>query len=88
MTRHQGESNELFISLLMDSLNKKEREKKEEGKRDKLRQMGGGGGGGEWYLKSNSGIVVRRKQWAFMLRTQTCPTCCHTEGPGLYKTLH
>lgn len=37
MTRHQGESNELFIRLLMDSLNKKEREKKEEGKRDKLR---------------------------------------------------
>lgn len=41
MTRHQGESNELFIRLLMDSLNKKGIEKKEEGKRDKLRRGGG-----------------------------------------------
>lgn len=84
MTRHQGESNELFIRLLMDSLNKKEREKKEEGKRDKLRQRGA--------LKWDSGIVVRRKQETFMLRTQTCTTCCsklgQTEGPGLYKALH
>lgn len=41
MTSHQGEGNELFIRLLMDSLNKKEGEK-EEGKRDKLRRGGGG----------------------------------------------
>lgn len=87
MTRHQGESNELFIRLLMDSLNKKEGEK-EEGKR-------GGGTEIKWNggQKKAGGFHVAHTDMQHVLKQAEVLDCKKTlqsdhEGKHLRGCLH